>query len=151
MPAADRSAGLSTSYSVSGALQPAGSSCCATSIPPYKVVPCRCPGGQYVVELGECAITNGLPYTSLATMFKERSVVYLELKVNTDPPMTPRIRIVSAAYSLNADNLDGKDSRRIPRYLRDGADEGGPCIWRAGIGTWTVPTATSSSGTAVTA
>ena len=67
--------------------------------------------GLFTVTLGEypALVTPGV-YASLGAVFAGENEVYLEVQVGGDPPMTPRIRLASAAYALNADSLDGKDA-----------------------------------------
>lgn len=67
-------------------------------------------------ETQTVVITNGLlstllgSVTSLPTNLFVGGERYLGVKVGTDAEMAPRSRIVSVAYSLNADKLDGQDS-----------------------------------------
>ncbi|UCF81496.1 MAG: hypothetical protein JSV08_03545 [Acidobacteriota bacterium] len=65
-------------------------------------------GGLFNVALGSGTVTG--VYTSLTDMFRDYSAVYVEVQVGADPAMTPRIQVVSAAYALNTDHLDGLDS-----------------------------------------
>jgi type VI secretion system VgrG family protein len=55
------------------------------------------------------AVLPNDPYTSLDQVFRDFSTVYLEIEVGTET-LTPRIKVVAAAYALNADHLDGKDA-----------------------------------------
>jgi hypothetical protein len=68
--------------------------------------------GLFTVSLGLGTITDGSgagTYTDLGAVFRDYQNVYVEIKTNGET-MDPRIRILAAAYSLNADNLDGVDS-----------------------------------------
>ena len=68
--------------------------------------------GLFNVRLGSGQIADGAgpgTYTSLADVFRDYSLVFLEVSVGAET-LSPRTRIVSAAYALNAENLDGKDS-----------------------------------------
>src|SRR5262245_28041606 len=69
-------------------------------------------GGLFSVQLGGGVVTDGAgpgTYTSLADMFRDYAEVWLEIHVGGET-LAPRIRVVAAAYALNADHLDGKDS-----------------------------------------
>ncbi|NLE30788.1 hypothetical protein GX618_00740, partial [Candidatus Dojkabacteria bacterium] len=48
------------------------------------------------------------------TVFGENVDTYLGITVGSDTEMTPRQKIVSSAYALNADTLDGFDSSQTP-------------------------------------
>lgn len=65
-------------------------------------------GGLFNVELGTGALTAGLA-ASLGEMFGEFAAVHMQIEVAGEV-LSPRIRLVSAGFSLNANNLDGKDS-----------------------------------------
>lgn len=67
-------------------------------------------GGLFNVTLGAGSILDGAgpgTYTSLGTVFRDYESVWLGIDVGTET-LAPRIRIVAAAYSLNAANLDGR-------------------------------------------
>jgi hypothetical protein len=74
--------------------------------------------GLFNVWLGGGNILDGPgpgTYTNLSQVFSNYTNVYLAIDIyNPDTTLwetlNPRIRIISAAYSLNADNLDGKNS-----------------------------------------
>lgn len=71
-------------------------------------------GGLFETKLGGGTLTPGL-YTGLPAVFANVTDVWLEVKVyNGDSEswetLSPRTRIVSAAFSLNTDHLDGEDS-----------------------------------------
>jgi hypothetical protein len=65
-------------------------------------------GGLFDVDLGAGSIASGTA-GSLAEVFRDHGEVYLEVQVGGEI-LCPRVRVVSAAYSLNAAHLDGKDS-----------------------------------------
>ena len=77
-------------------------------------------GGLFNVLLGSGSLSNpavcppNAPHTSLDQVFRGFSDVYLEVEVGPVggalETLSPRTQIVSAAYSLNADHLDGKNS-----------------------------------------
>jgi hypothetical protein len=58
--------------------------------------------GIYNVLIGSGAITPGTE-NSLAHVFQKRKDVWMGVKVNTDPEMSPRSRITSVPYSLATD------------------------------------------------
>jgi hypothetical protein len=61
-------------------------------------------GGLFAVELGSGALSDGSgpgTYASLEEVFRNHSAVYLEVQVGAET-LSPRTRIVSAAYALNA-------------------------------------------------
>ncbi|MDQ7778658.1 MAG: hypothetical protein RDV41_02980, partial [Planctomycetota bacterium] len=64
--------------------------------------------GLYVIEVGGGDITAG-DYPTLTACFANVSTVYLEVEVATEI-LLPRTRMLSAAYALNADALDGRTS-----------------------------------------
>jgi hypothetical protein len=68
-------------------------------------------GGLFNVHLGGGSITSGGPGLpeSLAEVFRDYETVHLEVQVEAEV-LVPRVRIVSSAYALNADHLDGRDS-----------------------------------------
>jgi type VI secretion system VgrG family protein len=72
-------------------------------------------GGLFNVKLGGGGVGDGSavlpndPYTSLTQVFRDFSPVWLEVQVGGET-LAPRIEVVSAAYALNSDNLDGKDA-----------------------------------------
>ena len=69
-------------------------------------------GGLFNVQLGSGVLTDGAGpgvYSSLAEVFASYGTVYLSVQVGSEV-LTPRTRIVSAAYSLNSANLDGRSS-----------------------------------------
>jgi hypothetical protein len=69
-------------------------------------------GGLFDVQLGGGAVSDGSgagTYTSLDQVFRDFGTVHLEITVGAET-LAPRIQILSAAYALNADALDGNDS-----------------------------------------
>jgi hypothetical protein len=58
--------------------------------------------GIYNVLIGSGTITPGTEST-LANVFQKHSDVWMGVKVNTDPEMTPRSRITSAPYAMTSD------------------------------------------------
>jgi len=61
-------------------------------------------GGLFSVQLGGGALSDGTgpgTYASLEEVFRDHSAVYLEVQVGAET-LSPRTRIVSAAYALNA-------------------------------------------------
>jgi hypothetical protein len=80
--------------------------------------------GLFNSHLGGGAVSDGPDpggtYISLTQVFQDYNEVYLEVKVyNTDTTswetLSPRIRIISAAYALNSDHLDGTNSDQFLR------------------------------------
>jgi hypothetical protein len=73
-------------------------------------------GGEFLVELGGGAVSDGFSpgiYTSLADVFRDFDVVYLEVTVGADT-LAPRTRIIAAASALNSLQLAG---RRASSFL----------------------------------
>ncbi|MBP7149388.1 MAG: hypothetical protein KBD01_17795, partial [Acidobacteria bacterium] len=75
-------------------------------------------GGLFNVQLGGGTVSDGSGagvYTSLADVFRDYGTVWLAIRVG-DEDLLPRVRIISAAYALNARNavnaanLDGNPS-----------------------------------------
>jgi hypothetical protein len=74
-------------------------------------------GGLFNVELGGGDVTDGSgpgTYTSLAAVFRDYDTVWLALEVGGET-LDPRVRVISAAYALNADYLDGVNSTALLR------------------------------------
>jgi hypothetical protein len=69
-------------------------------------------GGLFSVRLGSGAIQDGSgpgTYTSLAAVFRDYDEVWLRVEVGGEV-LDPRVRVVAAAYALNADHLDGRSA-----------------------------------------
>ncbi|MBI3097544.1 MAG: hypothetical protein HYY93_04760, partial [Planctomycetes bacterium] len=64
--------------------------------------------GIYAFDLGSGTITAGSKAT-IGACFADVATVWLEVQVAAET-LTPRTRMVSAAYALNSDTLDGRDS-----------------------------------------
>jgi hypothetical protein len=68
--------------------------------------------GLFTTLLGGGVLADGSgagTYTALAEVFRDYGTVYMAIKVGAEV-LSPRVQVVSSAYSLNADNLDGLDS-----------------------------------------
>ena len=75
------------------------------------------PGGPVIVTnglfnaiLGDGVVADGSgpgTYTSLAQVFRDYGVVWLEIKIGAET-LAPRVQITASAYALNASNLEGK-------------------------------------------
>lgn len=71
-------------------------------------------GGLFNVALGCGTVTDGSSpgvYTSLDQVFRDNGTVYLQITIGSET-LTPPIRVVSAAYALNATNLAGKSANQ---------------------------------------
>ncbi|MBP7146526.1 MAG: hypothetical protein KBD01_03205 [Acidobacteria bacterium] len=67
-------------------------------------------GGLFDVELGGGQVADGAgagTYTALDAVFRDHAAVWLEIVVNGET-LSPRTRVVAAAYALNAGNFGGK-------------------------------------------
>ena len=67
-------------------------------------------GGLFNVQLGGGTITDGAgpgTYTSLANVFRDYAAVFLSVQVAAET-LTPRTRVLSAAYAANATHLNGR-------------------------------------------
>jgi hypothetical protein len=67
-------------------------------------------GGVFNVQLGGGTLTDGSgagTYAALDQVFRDFGAVYLQITVGVEN-LSPRIRVQSAAYALNASNLQGK-------------------------------------------
>jgi hypothetical protein len=74
-------------------------------------------GGLFSAELGSGSVTDGSgpgTFTSLAQLFRDVGAVYLEIGIEAET-LSPRIRLLSAGYALNADHLDGLDSAQLAK------------------------------------
>ncbi len=73
--------------------------------------------GLMTVSLGSGSVTDGSgpgTYLSLDEVFRDYGTVYLSITINGEV-LSPRTEIVSAAYALNADHIDGLDSDQLMR------------------------------------
>ncbi|MEW5806522.1 MAG: hypothetical protein AB1756_04110 [Acidobacteriota bacterium] len=66
--------------------------------------------GLFTVALGDPAHRNTGSILNFAEIFKNYSSVHLAVAVVPDPEMTPRIKVISSAYALNAEHLSGKSA-----------------------------------------
>lgn len=67
-------------------------------------------GGLFNVQLGSGTVTDGSGpgiYTSLDAVFRDFGEVHMAIQIGLET-LSPRVRIVSSAYALNAGNLDGR-------------------------------------------
>ncbi len=71
--------------------------------------------GEFSVRLGSGAgnTLDGLDF--------DNAPIYIGLSVEGDPEMTPRELLTSAAYSFNADRVDGYDANQLLRYNATGS------------------------------
>jgi hypothetical protein len=68
--------------------------------------------GLFRANLGGGALSDGTgagTYTTLAAVLRDYGAVYVAVKVGAET-LSPRVQVVSAAYSLNTDFLDGLGS-----------------------------------------
>jgi hypothetical protein len=82
-------------------------------------------------------------YTTLPKVFSDYTDVYLEIEIyNADTTLwevlNPRIRIISAAYALNADTLDGKNSIYFLDTSSTAQTKSGKAIFNASTGNYGV-------------
>jgi len=85
--------------------------------------------GHVVNESGPVAVTNGLfdvqlgsgilldgagsgTYLTLGEVFRDYQNVWMQIEVGGET-LSPRVRVVSAPYCLNADRIDGKDGAEL--------------------------------------
>lgn len=72
-------------------------------------------GGLFNVGLGTGVLSDGAaalpndPYAALGDVFRDFQDVWLEIQINGET-LSPRVKLVSAAYALNAGFLEGRDS-----------------------------------------
>jgi hypothetical protein len=79
-------------------------------------------GGLFNTQLGGGLVSPGggpESFLSLDQLFAAKDEVWLEITVSGET-LTPRVRVISAAYALNASNVDGLDSSR---FLRSDASD----------------------------
>ncbi len=68
-------------------------------------------GGAFSTQIGSGAVSDGAGagiYSSLGAVFRDYSAVWLTIQVGAET-LSPRVRVVAAAYALNADAVDGKN------------------------------------------
>ncbi|GEM_PF-4255558 len=110
--------------------------------------------GIYETQLGGGTVADGTGpgvYTTLGAMFRDCASVWMSVQVAADAEMTPRTRIVGAAYALNALNLNGYASTNYVRV--PGAGSSGQALISAGAwpATWgTLGPGGGGTGTATT-
>ena len=67
-------------------------------------------GGLFDVALGGGTVSDGSgpgTYTALADLFRDHGAVHMSIQVGAET-LSPRVRIVAAAYALNATNFAGR-------------------------------------------
>jgi len=104
-------------------------------------------GGLFNVQLGGGTVTDGSgagTYTSLSEVFRDFGATYLAITVGGEV-LSPRIRIQSAAYALNASNLQGKAASSFIDVSSSGQTKAGHLNVNGGIDT------SVASGIALTA
>lgn len=104
-------------------------------------------GGLFNVPLGGGTISDGSgagTYTSLSDVFRDFGATYLAITVGGEV-LSPRIRIQSAAYALNASNLQGKSASSFVDVSSTGQTKAGHLNVNGGIDT------SVASGIALTA
>jgi hypothetical protein len=69
-------------------------------------------GGLFSTALGAGEVSDGSgpgTFTSLAQVFRDHTEVYLETQIGVET-LTPRVRVLGAAYAENATALDGRSA-----------------------------------------
>ena len=92
-------------------------------------------GGLFNVPLGGGTVTDGLgagTYTSLDQVFRDYGTAYLQITVGAEV-LSPRVRIQSAAYALNASNLQGKPASSFVDTTGSSQTKAGHLIANDGI------------------
>ena len=92
-------------------------------------------GGLFSVQLGGGTITDGSgagTYAALDQVFRDYDAVWLEIKVGAET-LSPRVRVQSAAYALNASNLQGKDASNFVDTSSTDQTKGGHLTVGGGI------------------
>jgi type VI secretion system VgrG family protein len=75
-------------------------------------------GGLFGVELGGGQVSDGGanlpgdPYLGLEQVFRDFADVWMEIVIEGET-LAPRVRLLSSAYALNADHVDGKDGSEL--------------------------------------
>jgi hypothetical protein len=91
-------------------------------------------GGMFNVELGGGIVTDGSGpgiYTTLAALFRDYGTVYLGIEVGGEI-LSPRVRILSSGYALNAGHLDGMDASSFLDTTAGPQTKSGPLTADAG-------------------
>jgi hypothetical protein len=94
-------------------------------------------GGLFNAQLGGGTVTDGSgagTYASLADVFRDYGAAYLQITVGAEV-LSPRIRIQSAAYALNASNLQGKPASGFVDTTGSSQTKAGHLIVNNGIET----------------
>lgn len=87
-------------------------------------------GGMFDVALGSGSLTPGFEPTFDA-VFRRHEDVYLQVDVKGET-LCPRVRVLSTAYALNGDSLDGIDSTQFLRSDAGAQFHGGTFTIMAG-------------------
>ncbi|MEJ5167092.1 MAG: hypothetical protein WHV67_08720 [Thermoanaerobaculia bacterium] len=66
--------------------------------------------GLFSVQLGDISHKTAGSEINFSNVFSKYSDVYLGVQVGTDAEMTPRIKVISSAFSQNANTFDGRES-----------------------------------------
>ena len=104
-------------------------------------------GGLFSVQLGSGTITDGSgpgTFTSLADVFRDYATVWLSIQVGSET-LAPRVRIVSAAYALNAANLNGQPAGNYLDTSSTPQTKAGPLTLNVTSGNATAVTGTGTS------
>ncbi len=67
-------------------------------------------GGLFSVQLGGGVVADGGgagTYASMSDLFRDFSAVWMQIQVGSET-LSPRVRLVGAAYAMNATHLEGK-------------------------------------------
>ncbi len=94
-------------------------------------------GGLFNVQLGGGTVSDGSgagTYASLADVFRDYGAAYLQITVGAEV-LSPRIRVQSAAYALNASNLQGKPASGFVDTTGSSQTKAGHLIVNNGIET----------------
>jgi hypothetical protein len=92
-------------------------------------------GGLFNVQLGGGTVADGSgagAYTSLDQVFRDYGTAYLQVTVGAET-LSPRIRIQSAAYALNASNLQGKPAAGFVDTSANGQTKAGHLVVSDGL------------------
>ncbi len=92
-------------------------------------------GGLFNVQLGGGTVTDGSgagTYTALAQVFRDFAAVWLQVEVGGEV-LSPRIRVQSSAYALNASNLEGQPASSFIDVTATGQTKAGHLTVNNGI------------------